>query len=97
MAKMAKIVLWAPYTIWQAVLKGLLILRQKAYFGPDYCGSPSPFQKGRGQERLKIKGCPAKKPPTSNIRTGRSNEKQQIDFPPPAIFLKETSLSEAFN
>ena len=30
-----KIVLWAPYTIWQAVLKGLLILRQKAYFGPD--------------------------------------------------------------
>ena len=57
----------------------------------------SPFQKGRGQERLKIKGCPAKKPPTSNIRTGRSNEKQQIDFPPPAIFPKETSLSEAFN
>ena len=28
--------MWAPYTIWQAVLKGLLILRQKAYFGPDY-------------------------------------------------------------
>ena len=24
-----------PYTIWQAVLKGLVILRQKAYFGPD--------------------------------------------------------------
>ena len=31
-----KIVLWALYTIWQAVLKGLVILRQKAYFGPDY-------------------------------------------------------------
>ena len=31
-----KIVLWAPYTIWQAVLKGQVILRQKAYFGPDY-------------------------------------------------------------
>ena len=29
--------LCAPYTIWQAVLKGLVILRQKAYFGPDYC------------------------------------------------------------
>ena len=28
--------LCAPYTIWQAVLKGLVILRQKAYFGPDY-------------------------------------------------------------
>ena len=27
--------LWAPYTIWQAVLKGQVILRQKAYFGPD--------------------------------------------------------------
>ena len=32
-----KIELWAPYTIWQAVLKGQVILRQKAYFGPDYC------------------------------------------------------------
>ena len=30
-----KIELWAPYTIWQAVLKGQVILRQKAYFGPD--------------------------------------------------------------
>ena len=29
--------LWAPYTIWQAVLKGEVILRQKAYFSPDYC------------------------------------------------------------
>ena len=27
--------LWAPYTIWQAVLKGQVILRQNAYFGPD--------------------------------------------------------------
>ena len=31
-----KIELWAPYTHWQAVLKGEVILRQKAYFGPDY-------------------------------------------------------------
>ena len=30
-----KIELWAPYTIWQAVSKGQVILRQKAYFGPD--------------------------------------------------------------
>ena len=30
--------MWAPYTIWQAVLKGQVILRQKAYFGPDYYG-----------------------------------------------------------
>ena len=27
--------LWAPYTIWQAVLKGQVILRQKAHFGSD--------------------------------------------------------------
>ena len=27
---------WSPYTHWQAVLKGEVILRQKAYFGPDY-------------------------------------------------------------
>ena len=31
-----KIELWAPYTHWQTVLKGEVILRQKAYFGPDY-------------------------------------------------------------
>ena len=30
-----KIELWAPYTIWQAVLKGQVILRQKANFEPD--------------------------------------------------------------
>ena len=30
-----KIELWAPYTHWQTVLKGEVILRQKAYFGPD--------------------------------------------------------------
>ena len=35
-----KIVLWAPYTIWQAVLKGQVILRQKANFEPDYCLGP---------------------------------------------------------
>ena len=29
--------MWAPYTHWQVVLKGEVILRQKAYFGPDYC------------------------------------------------------------
>ena len=32
-----KIELWAPYTHWQTVLKGEVILRQKAYFSPDYC------------------------------------------------------------
>ena len=32
-----KIELWAPYTHWHAVLKGEVILRQKAKFGPDYC------------------------------------------------------------
>ena len=32
---LATLVLWAPYTIWQAVLKGQVILRQKAYFGSD--------------------------------------------------------------
>ena len=31
-----KIEFWAPYTHWHAVLKGQVILRQKAYFGPDY-------------------------------------------------------------
>ena len=35
MGKWQKIVLWAPYTHWQTVLKGEVILRQKAYFGPD--------------------------------------------------------------
>ena len=28
--------MWAPYTHWQTVLKGEVILRQKAYFSPDY-------------------------------------------------------------
>ena len=34
-----KIELWAPYTHWHAVLKGQVILRQNAKFGPDYWGT----------------------------------------------------------
>ena len=35
-----EIELWAPYTHWQTVLKGQVILRQKAKFEPDYCPGP---------------------------------------------------------
>ena len=53
--------MWAPFTIWQAVLKGLVIPRQKAYFGPDYYANANAFfsdWKIRFDFKFKLKSCP---------------------------------------